>query len=112
MPGERRAPPVTRRRREITSSAASGREAGLSRRSGRAGAGAAGRFHDVVVGRHDAGAVVEITRVHFADDGKGGADTGGWRCLVACSNAYASPISVASSHARPKNVTPAGSCPP
>jgi hypothetical protein len=39
----------------------------------------------------------------------GGVDSGGLRCFVACSYAYASLIRRASSHARPKIVMPAGS---
>ena len=40
-----------------------------------------------------------------------GAEAGGRLCLVACSYEYASPMSVGSLHARPNNVTPAGSSP-
>ena len=37
---------------------------------------------------------------------------GALRCFVTCWYEYANAISLSSSHARPKNVTPAGSVPP
>jgi N-acetylglucosamine kinase-like BadF-type ATPase len=55
--------------------------------------------------------MVRVDKKRTVGQRNGGVDGGGTRCRVACSYEYARRINVASDHARPKNVIPAGKMP-